>query len=272
MFAIAFPAIDPVLIDVGPFAVRWYGLAYVAGLMLGALYARSLVREERHWSGPSPLGAQDLSDALVWAAIGVVVGGRLGHVLIYDPGHYLANPWEILQVWRGGMAFHGGLVGCAAALMCFAYRRHTPIASLFDVAAAAAPIGLGLGRLANLVNGELWGRVTEVPWAMVFPDGGPLPRHPSQIYEGALEGLLLLGLLNWAVRRGALRRPGLVAGLFGIGYGCARIAAEFFREPDPQLEALAGGATMGMALSLPLVAFGAVIACSTVLRRARATA
>ena len=259
MLVLPFPAIDPVLLDIGPVPIRWYALAYVVGLVGGWLYARSLARTAPHGHGPSPVAPRDLDDALVWAALGVILGGRLGHVLFYDPGYYLAHPWEIPQTWRGGMAFHGGLIGCAAALFGFARRRRIPVLRLLDITAAVAPIGLGLGRLANFVNGELWGRASDVPWAMVFPQAGPLPRHPSQLYEAALEGLLLFVLLNGAVRHGALRHPGLVTGLFGIGYGAARITAEFFREPDPELEALAHGLTMGMVLSFGMVALGAVL-------------
>ena len=258
-FAIPFPVIDPVLVQVGPFAIRWYALAYVVGLIGGWLYARRLAATEALWGGRPRPTAEHLDDLLVYAALGVVIGGRTGYVLFYNLPFFLANPGEILSVWKGGMSFHGGLVGCALALVVLAKRRGLPILSLADVAAAVAPIGLLLGRIANFINGELWGRAADVPWAMVFPNGGPIPRHPSQLYEAALEGLVLFVILLVAIRGGALRRPGLVSGLFGIGYGLARIACEFFREPDAQLGYLFGGATMGMLLSLPLIAAGLLL-------------
>jgi len=255
--ALTFPAIDPVLFSVGPFAIRWYALAYVAGLVLGWLYARRIAANAALWGGRVRPSAADLDDLLVYAAAGVVLGGRLGYVLFYNPAFFLENPGEIIAVWRGGMAFHGGLAGCLVALSILARQRGLPVLSLADVASAAAPVGLLFGRIANFINGELWGRVTDVSWAFVFPHGGPMPRHPSQLYEAATEGLLLFLLLAWAIRLGALRRPGLVCGLFGIGYGVARIGCEFFREPDPQLGFLIAGSTMGMLLSLPLVFAGA---------------
>ncbi|WP_293858782.1 prolipoprotein diacylglyceryl transferase [uncultured Alsobacter sp.] len=265
--AIPFPVIDPVLVQVGPFAIRWYALAYVVGLIGGWLYARRLAATEALWGGRVRPTAEHLDDLLVYAALGVVIGGRTGYVLFYNLPFFLANPGEILAVWKGGMSFHGGLFGCALALVVLARRRGLPVLSLADVAAAVAPIGLLLGRIANFINGELWGRAADVPWAMVFPNGGPVPRHPSQLYEAALEGLVLFVVLALAIRGGALRRPGLVSGLFGIGYGLARIACEFFREPDAQLGYLFGGATMGMLLSLPLIAAGLVLVAYS--RRAR---
>jgi phosphatidylglycerol---prolipoprotein diacylglyceryl transferase len=267
-FVIPFPIIDPVLVKLGPFAVRWYALAYVVGLIGGWLYARRLAASESLWGGRVRPTAEHLDDLLVYAALGVVVGGRTGYVLFYNLPFFLANPGEILAVWNGGMSFHGGLVGCAVALVVLARQRGLPILSLADIAAAVAPIGLFLGRIANFVNSELWGRAADVPWAMVFPNGGPAARHPSQLYEAALEGVVLFVVLALAIRGGALRRAGLVSGLFGIGYGLARIACEFFREPDAQLGYLFGGATMGMLLSLPLILAGLVL---VVLSRRRDT-
>jgi phosphatidylglycerol:prolipoprotein diacylglycerol transferase len=258
-FVIPFPVIDPVLIQVGPFAIRWYALAYIAGLIGGWLYARRLAAEADLWGGRMRPSAEDLDDLLVYAALGVVLGGRVGYVLFYNFDWFLSNPGEMFAVWKGGMSFHGGLIGCGLAMVVLAWRRKLPLASLSDVACAVVPIGLGFGRVANFINAELWGRPTDVPWAMVFPTAGPQPRHPSQLYEATLEGLVLFVLLFIAIRAGALRRPWMVSGLFGIGYGLARIACEFFREPDPQLGFLMGGATMGMLLSLPLVAAGAVL-------------
>lgn len=257
LFAIPFPAIDPILIEIGPFAIRWYALAYVVGLVGGWLYARKLVQAERLWGGVARPTVNDLDDLLVWCALGVVLGGRIGYVLFYNAGEYLSHPAEILQVWKGGMSFHGGLVGCALAIVLLARARRLPVTSLFDVAAAVAPIGLFLGRIANFINGELWGRAADVPWAVIFPHAGPLPRHPSQLYEALAEGLVLFIVLAFAVRRYGFRRPGLITGIFGIGYALARSFCEFFREPDAQLGFLFGGwATMGMLLSLPVLAFG----------------
>ncbi len=260
--AIPFPQIDPILFQIGPFAIRWYALAYVAGLIGGWLYARRLAARVDLWGNQKIPAQTDLDDLLVWAAIGVVLGGRLGYVLFYNLESYLARPAEILAVWRGGMSFHGGLVGAGVAVALLARRRGINPLALMDLAAAVAPIGLGLGRLANFINGELWGRpAPDFPFAVVFPNGGPVPRHPSQIYEAATEGLLLFVLLAVLVNRVGFRRPGTIAGVFAIGYAAARIGCEFFREPDPQLGFLFGtetgfGLTMGMLLSLPLAAAG----------------
>jgi phosphatidylglycerol:prolipoprotein diacylglycerol transferase len=258
-FVIPFPVIDPVLVQVGPFAIRWYALAYIAGLIGGWLYARRLAADAALWGGRTRPSAENLDDLLVYAALGVVLGGRVGYVLFYNFDWFLSHPGEMLAVWKGGMSFHGGLIGCGLAMAVLSWRRKLPLASLADVACAVVPIGLGFGRIANFINAELWGRVTDVPWAVVFPTAGPEPRHPSQLYEATLEGLVLFLLLFLAIRAGALRRPWMVSGLFGIGYGMARIVCEFFREPDPQLGFLMGGATMGMLLSLPLVAAGLVL-------------
>ncbi len=254
--SLAYPSIDPVLIAIGPLPIRWYALAYIAGLVLGWAYARALVRQKALWGGTAPLGPTDIDDLLVYAAIGVILGGRLGYALFYNAGFYLAHPAELLAVWKGGMSFHGGLAGTALAIYILAKRKRIPVLSLADMCAAVVPIGLFLGRIANFVKPELWGRPSGVSWAMVFPGAGPLPRHPSQLYEAGLEGFILFVVLYIAVQLGALRWPGLVAGIFAAGYGIARIVSEFFREPDPQLGFLFGGATMGMLLSLPLIAAG----------------
>jgi phosphatidylglycerol:prolipoprotein diacylglycerol transferase len=201
----------------------------------------------------------DFDDFVIWITLGIILGGRLGYVLFYNLAHFAANPVEILQLWNGGMSFHGGVTGCVLAIVLFALRRGIPMLSLGDVTAAVAPIGLFLGRIANFINGELWGRPTDVPWAMVFPHGGPLPRHPSQLYEAALEGVVLFVIVGLLVRSGALKRPGIVTGVFAIGYGAARISCEFFREPDVQLGFLWGGLTMGMLLSIPLILCGIAI-------------
>jgi len=242
-----FPQFDPVLVSIGPFAIRWFALAYIAGFLLGWLYARAIIRAERLWGGPAPLTVVDFDDFVLWVTLGIILGGRTGYVLFYNFPHFAAHPLEIFEVWKGGMSFHGGFLGCVLAV------------ALGDITCAVGPIGLFLGRLANFVNGELWGRATDVPWAMIFPgDRAGLPRHPSQMYEAALEGIVLLAVLGVMVRLGALRRPGLVIGAFAVGYALARSVCELFREPDAQLGFLFGGnwLTMGMLLNLPLFLAG----------------
>jgi phosphatidylglycerol---prolipoprotein diacylglyceryl transferase len=258
LFTLAFPSIDPVLVNIGPLPVRWYALAYITGLLLGWAYARALVTRKAFWGGAAPLDPLDIDDLLVYAALGVILGGRIGYVVFYNPAFYLAHPADIPALWKGGMSFHGGLAGTILAIYILARRKHLPVLSLADVCAAAVPIGLFLGRIANFIKPELWGRPADVSWAMVFPGAGPLPRHPSQLYEASLEGFVLFIVLYLAILLGALRRPGLAAGIFAAGYGVARITCEFFREPDPQLGFLFGGATMGMLLSLPLIVAGIV--------------
>jgi phosphatidylglycerol:prolipoprotein diacylglycerol transferase len=252
-----FPHINPVLISIGPLAVRWYALAYIGGIILGWFYARAIIASRKLWGGAPPITITQFDDFVIWITLGIILGGRIGYVLFYNFRHFAAHPLEIFALWTGGMSFHGGVLGCIVATIAFGLRRNLPILSLGDVTTAVAPIGLFFGRLANFINGELWGRPTDVPWAMVFPNGGPIPRHPSQLYEAALEGLLLLLVLGVLVRLGALKRPGLVAGAAAVGYGIARIVCEFFREPDAQLGFLWGGLTMGMLLCIPLIAAGA---------------
>ncbi len=251
-----FPAIDPVLVTIGPFAIRWYALAYIAGILLGWLYARAIIRSRTLWAGPAPMTVADYDDFVLWVTFGIILGGRVGYVLFYNFDHFLANPVEMVQLWKGGMSFHGGFLGCVLAVALFSWARGISFLSLADITCAVGPIGLFLGRLANFINAELWGRTTDVPWAMVFPGAGRLPRHPSQLYEATLEGLVLLLLLWFLMRAGALRRPGMITGAFAILYGIARIVCEFFREPDPQLGFLWGGLTMGMVLSVPLMLAG----------------
>ncbi|MEC9167086.1 MAG: prolipoprotein diacylglyceryl transferase [Pseudomonadota bacterium] len=252
---IAFPAIDPIALQVGPLAIRWYALAYIAGILLGWRYASWLAGRR---GGAIPPQAFD--DFVMWATLGIILGGRLGYVFFYKPFYFLANPAEIIMVWQGGMAFHGGLLGVVAATWWFTRRRGLNFLSLADLVCAAAPIGLFFGRIANFINGELWGRPSEVAWAMVFPHAGQLPRHPSQLYEAALEGLLLFAALAALARRDAiLARPGLLSGVFFLGYGLTRSAAEFFREPDAHLGFLMGGATMGQILSIPMILLGVAL-------------
>ena len=248
-----FPAIDPVLISIGPFAIRWYALAYIVGIIAGWFYARTIIASEKLWGGAAPITVTEFDDFIIWVTLEIILGGRTGYVLFYNLPHFTAHPFEIFELWNGGMSFHGGFLGCVVATVAFALRRGLPMLSLGDVTTAVAPIGLFLGRIANFINSELWGRPTDVPWAMIFPNGGPIPRHPSQLYEAALEGLVLLIVLGLIVRLGALKRPGLVTGAFALGYGVARIFCELFREPDPQLGFLWGGLTMGMLLCIPLI-------------------
>ncbi|MBD0414552.1 prolipoprotein diacylglyceryl transferase [Oryzicola mucosus] len=257
--ALPFPNIDPVIVSIGPLAIHWYGLAYIAGIIFAWQYAKRLVANPRLWpAGHKPMQAEDLDDFLVWAAIGVVLGGRVGYILFYDFQRYIANPLDIFAVWQGGMSFHGGLLGTFLAMVLFARKRGINPWSLIDVVAAGVPVGLGLGRLTNFINSELWGRPTDVPWAFVFPNGGPLARHPSQLYEALLEGLVLFFILRFLTHsRLKLKTPRFVGGAFVAGYGASRIFVEFFREPDPQLGYLLGGwLTMGMVLSLPIFILG----------------
>jgi phosphatidylglycerol:prolipoprotein diacylglycerol transferase len=258
---ITFPLFDPVAISFGWIVIRWYALAYIGGIVLGWIYARSLVKKERLWGGPAPITLVQLDDFILWVTIGIIVGGRTGYVLFYNPAFFIQHPAEILQLWNGGMSFHGGFLGCVAAVMLFARKNGISILSLGDITTAVGPIGLFLGRLANFINSELWGRPADssVPWAMVFPNGGPLPRHPSQLYEAGLEGILLFTILAVMIRMGALKRPGLILGSFITIYALARITGEFFREPDPQLGFLWGGLTMGMLLSVPMIIAGAIL-------------
>jgi phosphatidylglycerol:prolipoprotein diacylglycerol transferase len=256
LLVIPFPAFDPVLVHIGPFAIRWYALAYIVGILVGWAYARALVRADSLWSGKAPLTVLDFDDFVVWVTLGIILGGRIGYVLFYNPAHFAAHPLEIIQLWNGGMSFHGGFTGCVLAVVLFARKRDLPILSLGDITCAVGTVGVFLGRIANFINGELWGRAADVPWAMVFPSGGPIPRHPSQLYEAGLEGLLLFAVLFFAMRAGALKRPGMIIGLFAVVYALARSFCEFFREPDAQLGFLWGGATMGQLLSIPLFLAG----------------
>jgi phosphatidylglycerol---prolipoprotein diacylglyceryl transferase len=257
--AIAFPVFDPIAIQLGPIAIRWYALAYIGGIVLGWIYARSLIKKERLWGGPAPISLPQLDDFILWVTVGIIVGGRTGYVLFYNPAFFAQHPAEIFQLWNGGMSFHGGFLGCVAAVMWFARRNNVSILSLGDITTAVGPIGLFLGRLANFINSELWGRTTDVAWGIVFPNGGPLPRHPSQLYEAALEGVLLFTVLAVMIRMGALKRPGLILGSFILIYALARITGELFREPDPQLGFLWRGLTMGMLLSIPMIIAGLIL-------------
>ena len=270
MASLPFPNIDPILVQIGPLAVHWYGIGYIVGILFAWWYAKRLVTNTRLWpDGVLPMKPIDLDDFIVWAAVGVVLGGRTGYVLFYDLKRYIDHPLDIFAIWQGGMSFHGGLLGVILAMTLFSIKRGIRTWSLFDVVAAGVPVGLGLVRIANFVNAELWGRVTDVSWGVVFCNerlqqtvagcvAGLEPRHPSQLYEALLEGLVLFLVLRFLTHsRLKLKTPRFVGGAFICGYGLSRIFVEFFREPDQQLGYLLGGwLTMGMVLSLPMVLAG----------------
>jgi phosphatidylglycerol---prolipoprotein diacylglyceryl transferase len=278
---IPFPDLSPTLFEVEVFgltlALRWYALAYIAGILFAWWIVVRAIRTPGLWSGAPPLTAEQAERFLTWSVFGIIVGGRLGYVIFYDPATYIADPWKIPQVWHGGMAFHGGFAGVVVAGIWFCRREKIPMLSMGDLLAMAVPVGLMLGRLANFINAELWGRPTTLPWGVIFPgeaaqtcEGviGLCARHPSQLYQAALEGLLLAVVLIWlGFRRGWLKRPGALMGLFLLGYGLARFTVEFFRQPDAQfvsdgnpvglaLQIGGYGVTMGQLLSLPMVAVG----------------
>ncbi|WP_300514259.1 prolipoprotein diacylglyceryl transferase [Aliiroseovarius sp.] len=283
--ALPFPNISPELfsIELGSFtfALRWYALAYIAGFLLGWRLCTWLIGQPRLWAGQAPPASpRQIEDLLTWLVVGVILGGRLGYVAFYQPGYYVANPWEILKVWQGGMSFHGGFLGVVVATAVFGSYHRLSLPGLADLLALAAPIGLFLGRIANFINGELWGRPTTLPWGVIFPGDaaqacaglvGPCARHPSQLYEALLEGLLLgTVLLILALRRGWLRTPWAITGTFLVGYGLARGIVEFFRQPDLQFVTEANpighalhfngmGLTMGQLLSLPMILTGAAL-------------
>ncbi|SHM31057.1 Prolipoprotein diacylglyceryl transferase [Roseovarius litoreus] len=282
---IPFPDISPEIFTIAlfgmEFSLRWYALAYIAGIVIGWRLVVAAVRRPHLWpNGAAPMDARAVEDLLTWVILGVILGGRLGFVLFYQPGYYLAHPLEILQVWQGGMAFHGGLLGVVVACILFARKRGIPMLSVADALCMATPVGLLLGRIANFINAELWGRPTDLPWGVVFPTAraqdcpgieGPCARHPSQLYEAGLEGLLLGAILLWMVwGRGALKRPGLVAGVFFAGYGLSRFVVEFVRQADAQFITPDNpmgyawqmgqlGLSMGQILSLPMVVLGLVL-------------
>lgn len=280
-FVLPFPDIDPNLFSVQllgvELALRWYALAYIAGLILGWRYVAALCKRPALWGGRAPMPPERSDDLLTWMVLAVILGGRIGYVLFYQPGYFLANPGRILAVWEGGMSFHGGLLGVATGIILFSLRNGFPILSIGDAVSAATPIGLFFGRLANFINAELWGKPSTAPWAVMFPGAGATcpadwtavcARHPSQLYEAGLEGIVLFLVLALAIRKGALAYPGRIFGLFLIGYALARIFVEFFRQADAQFvtpdnpagHVIAFGAewglTMGQVLTLPMLALG----------------
>lgn len=266
-----FPDFDPVLVHIGPIAIRWYALAYVAGILLGWRYVVHLARSPRLWLGTAPTATPaQIDDLVLWITLGIILGGRLGYMLFYDFPTMVSQPLEILKVWQGGMSFHGGLIGVSLAIILFARSNRINVLRLGDLVAPCAPIGLFFGRLANFVNGELWGRPTNLPWGMVFCNrriaamyangcpAGMVTRHPSQLYEAGLEGLALFLALRWATHKAKwLPREGAIAGLFLVGYALARISLENVRQPDQQMPNFPLGLTMGMMLSAPMLAIGA---------------
>ncbi|MFB9138256.1 prolipoprotein diacylglyceryl transferase [Maritalea porphyrae] len=277
--ALPFPNIDPIALSLGPIVIRWYALAYLAGILFAWGYGRHLVLQKPLWGKVQPpLTPNQLIDFVFWAVIGVIIGGRLGYVLFYDillsaglnakdgfsaiyaGSYYLQNPMDIPQIWQGGMSFHGGLFGLVAAMWFYARHIKSNFLSAIDLLALTTPFGLLFGRIANFINGELYGRVTDMPWGVIFPTGGPEPRHPSQLYEGLLEGLLLFVILRVVSHNLAgLRKPGLAAGIFGAGYGLSRILVETVREPDAHIGVLPYNLTMGMILSAPIALAGVLL-------------
>ncbi len=246
------PTIDPVIVAIGPVAIRWYGMMYLAGFAAGWWLGRARIR-----AGLAPVTREQFDDLLFFIVLGIVLGGRLGYVLFYKPVFYLSHPLEIFAVWQGGMSFHGGFLGVLATALWFGHKHRIPWLRLMDFVAPLVPPGLAAGRLGNFINGELWGRVTDVPWGMIYRGGGPLPRHPSQLYQFALEGLLLFALL-WLYSRKP-RPLGAVSGAFLLGYGVLRFIAEFWREPDDFLGLLSLGLSMGQWLSAPMALLGAAM-------------
>ena len=244
-----YPQFDPIIFSIGPLAVRWYGMMYLLGFFGGYFMMGHIARLRKY-----PIDKEGISDLLFYAVLGVVAGGRIGYTLFYNTRYYLSHPLEIFYIWEGGMSFHGGLLGVLLVLVVFSCRRKIALLTLGDLAVAAVPIGLGFGRIGNFINGELWGRPTDLPWGMVFPVAGPLPRHPSQLYEAGLEGVVLLLIIYFLHR--FYPRTGIPTFTFLLGYGCFRFLVEFVRQPDAQLGFLWGGATMGQLLSLPMILIG----------------
>lgn len=256
--ALTFPNIDPQAFSIGPVSVKWYGLAYMAGLILGWLYIRRLLATPHLWqNNAAPMTIERVDDLLLYITLAIIVGGRLGQVLLYEPGYYFSNPGEILKTWRGGMSFHGALIGSAIAILVFARQYKISARTVMDLCCAAVPFGLFFGRIANFINSEHWGRATDAAIGMVFPNGGPEPRHPSQLYEAALEGLvmfIIMRIMTHSVL--GLRRPGLVTGVWLVWYAVARTICEFFREPEPIHALNIEPFTAGQIYSIPMLLLG----------------
>lgn len=257
--------LDPVLFQVGPFALRWYSLAYIGGILLGWWYLNRLLG-----TAGAPMSRRHADNLVTWATLGIILGGRLAYVIFYEPEKYLGDPAAILRLWEGGMSFHGGVIGVTLAIILFARSNGLDWLRIHDYVACVVPIGLGLGRIANFINGELWGRPTDAPWGIIFPGAGPEPRHPSQLYEAVVEGAVLFFILWWLFHRTNARYyPGRLVGTFLLGYGSFRFIVEFFREPDRQLGTLDWGLTMGQTLCLPMILGGAYLIATSAKRRQR---
>ena len=265
--AIAFPdlGLSPIAIDLGFFQLRWYSLAYLAGIFIGYWYLLKLLKQPG-----APMARRHADDLVFYASLGIILGGRLGYVLFYNLGFYLDHPVDILKLWDGGMSFHGGVIGTSLSILYLARKEGLPWLRIHDYVACCVPFGLFFGRLANFVNGELWGRPTDVPWAMVFPTGGEVARHPSQLYEAGLEGLLL-GLILWFLfwKTDARYQPGKLVGTFILGYGISRFLVELVRQPDAGLENLPWGLTMGQTLTVPMILGGLYLIATAKGRRQR---
>jgi phosphatidylglycerol:prolipoprotein diacylglycerol transferase len=281
---IPYPQMDPAIftlpalqlggLTLGPFALRWYALAYIGGLILGWRYIVALGKRPALWAGAkAPYTTPQADDYLLYATLGVILGGRLGYVFFYQPEILARNPLELFAIWQGGMSFHGGVIGVILVTLIFCRSQKINVLQLGDAVAAAVPIGMFFGRIANFINGELWGRPTDAPWAMIFPAAGPEPRHPSQLYSAALEGVVMFAILALAIWRfGALKRPGLVIGIYLIGAGLCRIIIEQFREPDRFLPDYPLGLTMGMMLSTPMLLAGLAFVAFALRRPAHVSA
>jgi phosphatidylglycerol---prolipoprotein diacylglyceryl transferase len=257
--ALTFPDISPIALQLGPISIHWYGIGYVVSILFSWWYCKRIIATPALWAnGKPPMTALDLDDFVTWAALGVVLGGRIGYILFYDFNKFAHDPLSMFAVWNGGMSFHGGMLGVILAMVIFAKKRGILVWTMLDTIATSVPFGLGTVRIANFINSELWGRTTDVPWAFVFPNGGDLPRHPSQLYEALLEGLLLFCVLRLLSHTAfKLKTPKFIGGAFVAGYGLSRIFVEFFRVPDAQIGYLAGSwLTMGMILSIPMVLAG----------------
>ncbi len=252
---LTYPDVSPIMFEIGPLAIRWYSMAYLAGILAGWWWAIRAVKKY-----DLRMTVQNVEDLVFYVTVGIIAGGRLGYVVFYGEGMFRENWLEIFAIWKGGMSFHGGVIGVAAAVYLFSRKVRVPFLRVMDLVVLPAPIGLFLGRLANFVNDELWGRVTDVPWAVRFPNGGYLPRHPSQLYEAFFEGIVMFVVLNLLWRLPKVRESsGVVSGMFVLLYGVFRISMEQFREPDAQLGFLFGSFTMGQLLSAPLIVVGAVV-------------
>jgi len=256
--------LSPVALAIGPLQIRWYSLAYIAGILVGWWYLTKLIEQPG-----APMARRHADDFIFYATLGIILGGRIAYVIFYDPW-MLKDPLQALRLWDGGMSFHGGALGTVFAIWFMCRREHLSMLRFVDYVGCCAPFGLFFGRLANFVNGELWGRVTNVPWAIVFPDAGPYPRHPSQLYEAGLEGIVLLAVTSYAFWKTQARyKPGFLLGLFLIGYGLSRFIVEYFREPDVQLGLLPWGLSMGQTLSAPMILVGIWFVATAGKRRIR---